>query len=185
MLGLPDIALGAIAAALIAGLVSLLGLIISKEQKVSEFRQAWIDALRVEISALIAHANAIHGAGAADFQSASEVWKVVRPDFVGINEASAQIRLRLNPKEKEAIAILNKIEELEQLLAPGQQMDYSRINEVEKDLVAVAQVLLKQEWHRVQDGERIYRIARFAALSVSTACVLALLALAIARISGI
>ena len=45
MFGIPDQAIGAIAAALIAGLISLLGLIISKEQKVSDFRQAWIDAL--------------------------------------------------------------------------------------------------------------------------------------------
>jgi hypothetical protein len=112
MLGLPDIAVGAVSAALIAGLVSLLGLIVSKEQKVSEFRQAWIDALRSELSSLIAHANAIHGAEMANYQSPSEVWKVVRPDFVGINEAAARIRLRLNPKESEASAVLSQIEAL-------------------------------------------------------------------------
>ena len=62
MLNIPDVAIGAIAAALIAGLISLLGLIISKEQKTSEFRQAWIDGLRSELSLVIAHANALHGA---------------------------------------------------------------------------------------------------------------------------
>jgi hypothetical protein len=46
--------------AMIAGAFSLLGLVISKEQKVSEFRQTWIDALREDISELIAHANLIH-----------------------------------------------------------------------------------------------------------------------------
>ncbi|HJV52664.1 MAG TPA: hypothetical protein VJ652_14450 [Noviherbaspirillum sp.] len=185
MLGLPDIAVGAVSAALIAGLVSLLGLIVSKEQKVSEFRQAWIDALRIELSSLIAHANAIHGAGAANFQSSSEVWKVVRPDFIGINETAARIRLRLNPKEAEALAVLSQIEALENLLAPGQQMDYSQINEAEKKLVVLAQVILKQEWIRVQRGERVYRYARFAALLVSAACIIALLAFAIARIAGL
>jgi hypothetical protein len=40
MFGLPKEAAGAIFAALIAGLISLLGLIISKEQKISEFRRA-------------------------------------------------------------------------------------------------------------------------------------------------
>ena len=185
MLGLPDIAVGAIAAALIAGLVSLLGLIVSKEQKVSEFRQAWIDALRTEIAALIAHANAIHGAGAANFQDLSEAWKVVRPDFVGINEAAAKIRLRLNPKEAEAIAVLTQIGTLEQLLAPGRPMDYARINKAEERLVAVAQVLLKQEWLRVQRGERVYRIARFTALFVSAACIAALLSVGVARIAGL
>ena len=46
---IPSVAVGAVVAALIAGTVSLLGLIISKEQKTSEFRQAWIDALRNDL----------------------------------------------------------------------------------------------------------------------------------------
>lgn len=183
MIEIPQVAIGAIAAAIIAGLVSLLGLIVSKEQKVSEFRQAWIDSLRSEISALIAHANAIHGAGAANFGSGPETWKIVRSDFVGINEAAARIRLRLNPKEKDAITVLHHVEALEQLLAPGQAMDYRHINEAEKKLVAAAQILLKKEWLRVRDGERVYRIARFAALSVSAACIFALLAISLVRIA--
>jgi hypothetical protein len=165
--------------------VSLLGLIVSKEHKVSEFRQAWIDALRAEISSLIAHANAIHGAYAAGFQNLQDAWKVVRPDLVGINEAAARIRLRLNPNEPDATAVLGQVETLEQLLAPGRTRDYVQINEAEKKLVALAQRLLKQEWRRVQRGERIYRVARFTALSISAACIVALLAFAVARIVGI
>ena len=163
---LPPLAIGAIVAALITGLVSLLGLIISKEQKVSEFRQAWIDSLRSELAALISHANAIHGAGMASLGSASEIWKVVRDDFVGINEAAANIRLRLNPKEKEAKTVLERMEELEQLLAPGREMDYMKMNCVEKELVAEAQVLLKNEWLRVQRGESAYRFAKTAAFII-------------------
>jgi hypothetical protein len=34
------------AAALIAGIVSVIGLLITNQSKVSEFRQKWIDALR-------------------------------------------------------------------------------------------------------------------------------------------
>jgi hypothetical protein len=183
MLGLPDIAVGAVVAALIAGLVSLLGLIVSKEQKVSEFRQAWIDALRTELSSLIAHANAIHGAGAARYKTPAEIWNVARPDFVGINEAAARIRLRLNPKENEAITVLAEIEALEGLLAPGQAMNYAQINATEKKLVAVAQVVLKTEWRRVQRGETVYRVARVVALCISVASIAALLAYA-ARFAG-
>jgi hypothetical protein len=62
MLNVSAIAIGAIAAALIAGLIFLLSLVISKEQKISDFRQEWINSLRSEIAALIAHANAICGA---------------------------------------------------------------------------------------------------------------------------
>lgn len=52
MIAIPPVAIGAIGAALIAATVSLLGLIISKEQKTSEFRQAWIDALRSDLGSL-------------------------------------------------------------------------------------------------------------------------------------
>lgn len=163
---IPPLAIGTIAAALITGLVSLLGLIISKEQKVSEFRQAWIDSLRSELADLISHANAIHGAGAAAFKSESEKWKIVRDDFVGINQSAANVRLRLNPKEREAQAVLGKIQSLEKLLAPGVSMDYLEINRVEEELVSEAQVLLKNEWIRVRNGETAYRIAKVAALAI-------------------
>src|SRR5271166_3862254 len=100
MLGLPKESAGAIVAALIAGLISLLGLIISKEQKVSDFRQAWIDALRDDIAVVITHAHAIHGAYLANFPTQRELWNSISADFVAINEAWARIRLRLNPKER-------------------------------------------------------------------------------------
>ena len=48
------IPVGVILAALIGGFFSLISLIISKEQKTSEFRQQWIDSLRQEISDHIA-----------------------------------------------------------------------------------------------------------------------------------
>ena len=48
------IPIGVITAALIAGFFSLLNLIVSKEQKVSEFRQQWIDSLRQELADHIA-----------------------------------------------------------------------------------------------------------------------------------
>lgn len=178
---LPPLALGAIVAALITGLVSLLGLIISKEHKVSEFRQDWINSLRSELASLISHANAIHGAGAAALGGAADIWKIVRDDFVGINQAAANIRLRLNPKEKEAKAVLGKIENLEKLLAPGKSMSYSEINRVEKELVAEAQVLLKNEWMRVRRGEAAYRFSKVFAFIIVLGGLFSLLVLSVTR----
>lgn len=166
MFFVPDVAVGAVTAALIAGTVSFLGLIISKEQKTSEFRQAWIDALRSDISAVIAHINAIHGAGAANLGSPADQWKVVRPDFVGVNEAVARIKLRLNPTEPSAKAVLDAIESLEYLVAPESPMDYKEINEMEDELVRQARVLLKDEWRRVKEGELTYRVFKYFALAV-------------------
>lgn len=44
---------GPIIAAMIAGFIAFIGMIITKENKVSEFRQAWINEFREEISFLI------------------------------------------------------------------------------------------------------------------------------------
>jgi len=171
---LPPTAIGAIVVATIAGLISLLGLIISKEQKVSDFRQAWIDGLRSEISALISHANAIHGSAIARPSDASQAWATVRPDYVGINEAAANIRLRLNPKEEPSIAVLNTVAELEALLASGATIEHTRLNSLEKELVSRTQIVLKQEWIRVRSGERVYRFTRGVALVFLLTCSTAL-----------
>lgn len=162
LLELPDIAIGAISAAIIASFFSFLGLIISKEQKTSEFRQAWIDALRSEIAQLISSANAIHGAMTSQrFESGASAWSTVRDDFVTINEATAKIRLRLNPNEDLSKAVLGKIEEIERMLAPGAPPDYSELNKKEKELVSQASALLKDEWRRVKKGEATYRAAKW------------------------
>ncbi len=47
------IAAGAVTASLIAGLFSFLSLILSKEQKISEFRQNWIDNVQEDLSTYI------------------------------------------------------------------------------------------------------------------------------------
>ncbi len=57
------IAAGAILAAVIAGAFSFLSLVMSKEQKVSEFRQDWINSLREDICkfvSAIVHLSAVY-----------------------------------------------------------------------------------------------------------------------------
>jgi len=51
-------AIGPIIASIIGAVVTLASLIISKESKLSEFRQAWIDSLRQEIADLLS--NILH-----------------------------------------------------------------------------------------------------------------------------
>ena len=160
---LPDIAIGAIGAALIAGAVSLLGLVISKEQKVSEFRQAWIDALRTDVASLISHVNAIHGAIQAGFGGQGQMWQHAREDFIGANSATANIRLRLNPSEKQSKEVLRLVSELEREMAVGSMPDHARLDAMENELVASVQVLLKAEWMRVRKGELVYRVAKAVA----------------------
>lgn len=116
---MPDAALGAIGASIVAATVSLIGLTVAKEQKVSELRQAWIDALRAELSELVSHAQAIHGAVSAQYQTREDLWSNVSEHFVGISRAAAIIELRLNPTEAPAKAILACLREYEALFNSG------------------------------------------------------------------
>lgn len=163
--GLPYVVIGVIAAALIAGIVSFLGLILGKEQKISEFRQAWIDGLRDEVSALISNANAL-------VLSSSGTKSI--PHFVAVNDAEAHIRLRLNPKEPATNAIIENIERISKIVAPGRagEIEYDLLNKIEKDLAGQVNLVLKKEWARVKRGEPAYWIAKHTALAVVVVVVL-------------
>ena len=95
-------------AAYFAGLISLLGLIISKENRVSDFRQAWIDALRAEIVSLIGRAYDLNRARVSPGKKPHQPHKSGLTDFLHIEQALTQIDLRLNPNEKVAISIVQK-----------------------------------------------------------------------------
>jgi hypothetical protein len=170
---IPDVAIGAVAAALLTAVISLLGLIISKEQKVSDLRQAWIDALRADLSKLIARANALHGALKSSSGTPDERWQLMREDSIGINEATAAIRLRLNPSEPPSKAILDKMVEIESAFRGETAPDFKRLDKLEKQLVDLAAIVLKSEWTRVRDGEPVFRVAKAGAALLSLALVLA------------
>jgi hypothetical protein len=88
MASIPDAAIGAVVAALIAGTVSLLGLIISKEQKTSEFRQAWIDALRCDLSAFLTQINAIHDSINVRYENLADKVETLRPLYMPLNTST-------------------------------------------------------------------------------------------------
>lgn len=50
----------------IATAVTLIGILITNQAKVSEFRQLWINALRDDAATLISHTLIVHGAHAGD-----------------------------------------------------------------------------------------------------------------------
>ncbi|MGA3053942.1 MAG: hypothetical protein ABSD63_07025 [Candidatus Korobacteraceae bacterium] len=153
----------------IAGAFSLLGLLISKEQKVSEFRQTWIDALRADIAALVAHAYQIHaflsGPGPVDY---TDFWNATRDDYIELNQASTRIKLRINRNECDSRMILQSMKEMEVLFSgPPSDLHKRSLMELNKIVEALerdAPPLLKKEWERVKSGEPIYRLAKWMAL---------------------
>lgn len=167
---IPDAAIGPVVAAVIAAFVGFVGLVIAKENKTSEFRQAWIDALRADIGAVIANINAIRGASVAEFRSKSELFAATQGHFVEANQAATSVRLRLNANEPECMFILKLLDELEDLM-DSQPIDIPKCQKCEAELIKSAHVLLKKEWLRVRRGEITFVRAKAAGLIVATAMI--------------
>jgi hypothetical protein len=161
----------------VTGAVALLGLIITKESKVSEFRQAWIDGLRTEIAELLAsiHLSLLlitneDGTGVTDRDTLpAEAKSALATALREANIALFTIRLRLNPTEPDSIAMLTTLDKIEQLsndnVALGEALASGKSSELEADLVTQAKRVLSAEWARVKAGEPYFKwTRRFAAV---------------------
>lgn len=171
---LPAQALAAVAtlvASLIAAAVGFVNLTLTKELKTSEFRQAWIDALREDLAKFLGAARA--------FARAVEVVHTFGPDYkdkvpllIGDDKISelryqaaetlSRIRLRLNPDEPEH-------DELLRLLVKAVRIQNETLangGSIQTTLDAIdaandyARPVLKKEWKRVKAGELPFRIVR-------------------------
>lgn len=160
-----DISIGAVGAAIIAGFVSILGLIIGKEQKISEFRQAWIDDLRKCMVAYLVQINAIADAIRARAQPGAPNTTAIIDSYKALNEASHGIILRINPTEKPAKALLKSMESFESLAAINANLTPNNIKAAEEEYVTASKDLLKYEWKRVKRGERTYVISKYIVLT--------------------
>src|SRR5579871_762108 len=174
MLGLPHDAVGAIVAAIIAGVIALLGLVISKESKVSEFRQEWIDRLREDIAAVIAHSHTMWAESLVQHTQEQTLWSAVKPDYTAVAAATARISLRLNPKEKESRALLSAVNEIKSIFS-SPNPEFHLLADRTNKLVDAANAVLKQEWRRVKFGEPVYRITRWLTAVLTVALFIALL----------
>lgn len=138
----------ALAVALIAGVVSLVISILSKDQKTSEFRQAWIDGLREDVSRLMAHLLVFQTASEiVNERSRTEIQQYLisqQGDFISAYTLIARVKLRLNPNEHTELLTLLDAE------VHGPEFDLSTHV---KSIGSAAQVILKDEWERVKRGE--------------------------------
>jgi hypothetical protein len=173
------IPIGAILAACITGAISFVTLVISKEQKTSEFRQAWIDGLRSELSDFASQARRVSSeetplnlktiAGSFKEQLEARNEEALRPDPFHENrqrmaQAYYALRLRLNPAESDNQTLLTHLDNIYTILnTHAESVRYDRtVNELDA-LACVAQGILKQEWTRVKEGEKRFQTATFAA----------------------
>lgn len=168
--------------AFITAAISFVTLTLSKEQKTSEFRQAWIDGLRTEIASFLAAARS--------FARAVEVLNIHGPEYKSLTtfrlsdekvgelryqaaESLSKIQLRLNPNEvehQELLRLLNiAIEEQNNMLSNKTNSD-NTLKAIQA-ATSYAQPILKKEWLVVKKGEKSFRIARnwvFPGISILT-----------------
>lgn len=165
-------AIASIVAALITGAIAFINLTLSKEIKTSEFRQVWIDALRIDLAVFFAGSRAMtramqENASAKDRNIAAPVFgAMTREKISEIRYQAAEtyysIRLRLNMEKAEHKELLRlmkiALDELNELLQAG--------GDVNLTLAAIdgaseyAPQILKKEWERVKAGELPFRVAR-------------------------
>jgi len=164
------IAIGVIAAALISGFWSLISFIIAKDQKISEFRQAWIDSLRREVSGFLGQLQALSASWLCFSKTSTsrdpgkEFIENNLDRFVQIEDHKTSIFLRLNPKEHQDI--ISELEELEEIYVNPKTLASSEFDSVCSKLKGLSQKLLKNEWERVKRGERSFRYFRNASFAV-------------------
>ena len=172
------VVVGAITAALIAGFFSFLNLVLSKEQKVSEFRQQWIDGFRGEISELTAavfHIKWYLDAYDWDIQnqpntnSYTVVASTLRESHETYSRNVTSLLLRINPTETDPrLAKINHdfLTSLQEVRDAFNAADFKKATEKCKPLRENSSLVLKAEWERVKQGEPLYRVSKRIALTI-------------------
>ena len=162
-------AIGAISAATIAGGISFISTVLAKEQKTSEFRQAWIDALRdniaEEISLFITITSSVRGM-VEDGKTREEINAYLfekEDSFRKIEMVHARIMLRINPKEH--ARLLNLVLALEEY-AKDSLLDRNKAQDLVNQLTKETQTVLKTEWKRVKSGETVFFATKWISLGI-------------------
>ncbi|MEQ5809352.1 hypothetical protein J3369_18260 [Alteromonas sp. NFXS44] len=177
------IGIGAVIAAIVAGFFSFLNLVSSKENKVSEFRQNWINGIREEISEYSASMREVVRLRAHNDKGKVENYlEQSSPLYFKAVNTYNKIRLRLNPvhaanePDSHEAKLLSAIKSTH---ASFNAKEYKEAMEKANDIPDIAAPFLKDEWERVKEGEKRYQnIRRFATYSIVIGMLLVLFLLA-------
>lgn len=165
MTEIPVYALGAIVAATITASFSFIGLILAKEQKVSEFRQAWIDELRSDLATIAAFPFMIHHSFRFRAGAAEKLWEDIADHLAEATKADARVFLRLNPDEPETADLMAAIRNMNSKIEKREHT-FEELTAAQSEIKSKAAVIIKKEWRRVKRGELTYVIAKWVSLGL-------------------
>lgn len=168
-------AMGAIVAALIAGFLSLLSLVTSKDQKLSELRHEWISEFRKELSELVAEVryskfwverfledSRNHGKN-------PYVQDTYKSSFLAISKSVSSLGLRVNPDVSDKkLRTLNTVflEKLKNLKIGYSEATATDAEILSDELRDAARPILQSEWQYIEKGEVGHRILKIVAALV-------------------
>lgn len=156
--------------ALIGFIAAITSAVISKELKISEFRQSWINDLRNDLAIAIRCAYSSmyyittynkHVGFKGNIDQESQIhFDKYNDSFTEMEYRLILIKLRLNPdKDKELFEIIKSV--LLYVFEVSNPKDYHlnfpKAQEAIDDLENSSHLILKSEWERVKNGEIYYR----------------------------
>lgn len=159
--------IGTVAAAIVAGGIARANLIASKESKVSEFRQAWINALRDDLAALFSNTRTL-ARSVQEFRTPqsdeAEKFGIDKTKITVVRHGAAEtyhrIRLRLNAAQddhKELLLLLSAMMGAQHAYMLNKEGDVAEPIAAVETAASYAEKVLKAEWETVKLGERAYR----------------------------
>lgn len=153
----------AISAGVIAAAAGGIGLVMTKENKTSEFRQAWIQELRLALTTFSSTLLTVRNITAAD-----DI--VPESDNQRVNQLLSEINLRINygkqsPEEEKLSQVITKM--LNEAYAGSGQF-----TSTQAEFTQASFSVLKKEWKRVKKGELIYQLCMYPCLAITTIAII-------------
>ena len=144
------IGLGTVLGALVGSFISTL---LTREHKISTFRQEWIDKVRNVLSETLTQGEVYTDVA---YQNNEEAYRE-KVKLIGL---ICQLKLFLNRAEEPSRTVLEKIEGIPEdyFGKPGGSQEYAKLK---NELADLMQNLLKEEWNRVRDGELIWNANKY------------------------
>jgi len=167
------IAFGTIIAAFVSAGISIVSVILSKELKLSELRQNWIDELRTELSTIVSLVNKL----AVSWYITDNKSEVKRKDFLRLHLEDIQeldaithkLLMRLNPSEHQTL--IEQLKTLEKFSSNVQLLeDRDSLDGLFNKYTDESNRVLKAEWVRVKNGEGSFKTMKTVFKSILVFC---------------